>query len=182
MVQENPTETPFKGDNVKGLDKTSNCENSVLYFYEKVQTIAVFAMLFLVFSDQTVVWNGFGFPKWSEIPTLPASVKIKRHSSTGAAFGNSVFFQMENVVRWSALISSWQQIKLEIWCGWDHPYKTIAKFIVHSIYIKGSLNGVVGSVLGSVRRCCPIQWVWISPGAKYLQHLSAQLICYILVG
>ena len=24
-------------------------------------------------------------------------------------------------------------MKLEIWCGWAHPYKTIAKLIVHSI-------------------------------------------------
>ena len=29
-------ETPFKGDNVKALVKTSNCENLVLYFSEKV--------------------------------------------------------------------------------------------------------------------------------------------------
>ena len=48
-------ETPFKGDNVKGVVKTSNCENLVLYFSEKVQKIAKFAMLFLVFSDQTIV-------------------------------------------------------------------------------------------------------------------------------
>ena len=26
-------------------------------------------------------------------------------------------------------------MKLEIRCGWAHPYKTIAIFIVHSIYI-----------------------------------------------
>ena len=29
-------ETPFKGDNVKALVKTSNCENLVLYFSGKV--------------------------------------------------------------------------------------------------------------------------------------------------
>ena len=39
-------ETPFKGDNVKALIKTSNCENFVLYFSENVQKIAIFAMLF----------------------------------------------------------------------------------------------------------------------------------------
>ena len=39
-------ETPFKGDNVNALIKTSNCENLVLYFSEKVQKIAAFAMLF----------------------------------------------------------------------------------------------------------------------------------------
>ena len=39
-------ETPFKGDNVKALVKTSNCENLVRYFSEKVQKIAAFAMLF----------------------------------------------------------------------------------------------------------------------------------------
>ena len=29
-------ETPFKGDNVKALIRTSNCESMVLYFFEKV--------------------------------------------------------------------------------------------------------------------------------------------------
>ena len=48
-------ETPFKGHNVNALVKTSNCENLVLYFSEKVQKIAAFAILSLVFSDQTIV-------------------------------------------------------------------------------------------------------------------------------
>ena len=39
---------------------------------------------------------------------------------------------MEILVRCSALVSLWQQMKLEIWCGWAHHYKTIAKLIVHS--------------------------------------------------
>ena len=30
--KKNRLETPFKGDNVKALIKTSNCENVVLYF------------------------------------------------------------------------------------------------------------------------------------------------------
>ena len=42
-------ETPFKGDNVKALEKTSNCENLVLYFSQKIQKIAVFAMLLFRF-------------------------------------------------------------------------------------------------------------------------------------
>ena len=79
--------------------------------------------------------NGFGSPQWSEMPMLPARLKIKGHFTTAAAFGNSVFFKMENLVRWSALVSSWQQMKLEIWCGWAHLYKTIAELIVHSIYV-----------------------------------------------
>ena len=39
-------EIPYKGDNAKVLVKTSNCENLVLYFPEKVRKIAAFAMLF----------------------------------------------------------------------------------------------------------------------------------------
>ena len=39
-------ETLFKGENVKALIKTSNCDNLVLYFSDKVQKIAAFAMLF----------------------------------------------------------------------------------------------------------------------------------------
>ena len=42
-------EKPFKGDNVKALLKTSNCENLVLSFSEKVQTLAEFALLFFGF-------------------------------------------------------------------------------------------------------------------------------------
>ena len=37
-------ETPFKGDNVNALVKTSNCENLVLYFFENVQKVAAFIM------------------------------------------------------------------------------------------------------------------------------------------
>ena len=39
-------ETSFIDDTVKALVKTSNCENLVLYFSEKLQKIAAFAMLF----------------------------------------------------------------------------------------------------------------------------------------
>ena len=85
-------ETPFKGDNVKALLKTSNCENLVLYYSEKVQKIAAFVMLFWFSVTKQSFENGFGFPQWSEIPTLPASLKIKRHFRTAAAFANSVFF------------------------------------------------------------------------------------------
>ena len=128
-------ETLCKGDNVKALVKTSNCKKLDLYFSEKVQKIAAFATLFWFSVTKQSLENGFGFPQWSEMPTLPTSLKIKRHFSTAAAFGNSAFFKMENLVRWSALVPSWQQMKLRIWCGWAHPYKTIAKFIVHNIIL-----------------------------------------------
>ena len=85
-------ETLFKGDNVKALAKTSNCENLVLYFSEKVQKIAAFDMLFWFLVTKQSFENRFGFAQWSEIPTLPACFKIKRNFSTAAAFGNSVFF------------------------------------------------------------------------------------------
>ena len=85
-------ETPFKGDNVITLVKTSNCENMVLYFSEKVQKIAAFAMLFWFSVTKPSFENGLGFPQLLEIPTLPASLKIKRHFSTAAAFGKFVFF------------------------------------------------------------------------------------------
>ena len=98
-VKKTRLETPFKGDNVNALVKTSNCGNLVLYFSEKVQKIAAFAMLIWFSVTKQSFENGFGFPQVSEIPTLPASLDIKRHFSTTAAFGNSVFFKMENLVR-----------------------------------------------------------------------------------
>ena len=56
-------DTPFKGDNVKALAKTSNCENLVRYFSEKYQKIAAFAMLFWFSVTKQSFDNGFGFPK-----------------------------------------------------------------------------------------------------------------------
>ena len=69
-------ETPFKGDNVKAFIKTSNCEKFVLYFSEKSQKIAAYAMLFCFSVIKQSPENDFGFPQWSEIPTSPASLKI----------------------------------------------------------------------------------------------------------
>ena len=56
-------ETPFKSDNVKALVKTSNCENLVLYFSEKSQKIAAFAMFFWFSVTKQPFENGFGFPQ-----------------------------------------------------------------------------------------------------------------------
>ena len=55
-------ETSFKGDNVITLVKTSNCENLVLYFSEKVQKIAAFAMLFWFSVTKQSFENGLCFP------------------------------------------------------------------------------------------------------------------------
>ena len=56
-------ETPFKGDNVKALVKTSNCENLVIYFYVKIQKIAAFARLICFSVTKQSFENGFGFPQ-----------------------------------------------------------------------------------------------------------------------
>ena len=56
-------ETPFKGDNVKAQFKTSNCENWFLYFSEKIQKNAAFAMLFWFSVTKQSFENGFGLPQ-----------------------------------------------------------------------------------------------------------------------
>ena len=60
-VKKTRLETPFKGDNVNVLVKTSNCENLVLYFSEKVQKIAAFVMLCWFSVTKQSFENGFGF-------------------------------------------------------------------------------------------------------------------------
>ena len=45
------------------LVKTSNCEDLVLYFSEKVQKVAAFAMLFWLSVAKQSFENGFGFPQ-----------------------------------------------------------------------------------------------------------------------
>ena len=82
-------ETSFKGDNITALVKTSNCENLVLYFSEEVKKIAAFVVLFWFLVTKQSFENVFGFPQWSEISTLPASLKIKRHFSTAAALSST---------------------------------------------------------------------------------------------
>ena len=53
--------TLLKGDNVKALVKTSNCENLVLYFSEKIQKKAALAMLFWFSVTKQSRENGFSF-------------------------------------------------------------------------------------------------------------------------
>ena len=55
--------TPFKGDNVNALVKTSNCEILVLYFSEKVQKMAESAMLFWFSVTKQSFENGIGSPQ-----------------------------------------------------------------------------------------------------------------------
>ena len=56
-------ETPFKGDNVKALIKTSNSENLVLYFSEQVQKIAAFAVRFWFSVTKQPLENGLSLPQ-----------------------------------------------------------------------------------------------------------------------
>ena len=69
-------ETPFKGYNVKALIKTSNCENLVLYFSEKVQKSAAFATLFLFSVTKQSLENGFGSPNDQKYPRYPLVLKF----------------------------------------------------------------------------------------------------------
>ena len=64
--KKNWLEPPFKDDNVKALIKTSNCEKLDLYFSEKVQKIAAFAVLFWFSVAKESIENVFGFVQWSE--------------------------------------------------------------------------------------------------------------------
>ena len=63
-------ETPFKGNNVKVLVKPSNCENLVLYFSEKFQKIATFAMLF---------WFSVTKQSFEMVSASPNDQKYPRH-------------------------------------------------------------------------------------------------------
>ena len=69
-------ETPYKGDNVKALVKTSNCENLVLYFSGKVQKIAAFAMHFWFSVTKQSYENGFGSPNDQKYPRYLLVLKL----------------------------------------------------------------------------------------------------------
>ena len=55
-------ETPFKGDNVKPLVKTLNCENVVLFSLRKFRKLPHLLCFVFIFSDQTIVWKWFCLP------------------------------------------------------------------------------------------------------------------------
>ena len=69
-------ETSFKGDNVKALVKTSNCENLALYFSEKVQKIAAFAMPFCFSVTKQSFENNFDSPNDQKYPRYPLVLKL----------------------------------------------------------------------------------------------------------
>ena len=69
-------ETPFEGDDVKALLKTSNCENFGRYFSEKVKKNAVFAMFFLFSVTKHSLETRFGFPKYQKYTRYPLDFKL----------------------------------------------------------------------------------------------------------
>ena len=69
-------ETTFKGDNVKSLIKTSNCENLVLYFSKTIQKIAAFAMLFLVSVTKHSLKNVLASPNDQKYQRYLLALKI----------------------------------------------------------------------------------------------------------
>ena len=69
-------ETLFKGDNVKASVKTSNSENLVLHFSEKVQKIAAFAMLFWFSVTKQSFENCFRSSNDQKYPRYPLVLKL----------------------------------------------------------------------------------------------------------
>ena len=69
-------ETSFKGDNVKALVKTSNCEKLVLYFSEKVQKIAAFTMLFWFSVTKLSLKMVLASPNNQKYPCYPLVLKL----------------------------------------------------------------------------------------------------------
>ena len=97
VVHENPTRTPFKGDNVKALVKTSNCENMVLYFSKKVQKIAAFAMLFWFSVTKQSFENGLENDQ--KYPRYPLVLKLNVTLARPLRLVILYFVLMENLVR-----------------------------------------------------------------------------------
>ena len=91
-------ETPFKGDNVKALVKTSNCENLVLYFSEKVQTMAAFGMLFCCQWENNRLKMVSASPNDQKYPRYPLALKSNVTLARPLRLV-ILYFLMENLVR-----------------------------------------------------------------------------------
>ena len=74
LFKETRLETSFKGNNVKALIKTSNCD-FFLFLLESSENCSI-CYAFLISVTKQSLESVFGFPQWSEIPTLSASLKI----------------------------------------------------------------------------------------------------------
>ena len=96
---------PFKGDNVKALVKTSNCEKLDLYFSEKVQKIAAFAMLFGFQLPNNRLKVFFASPNIQKYPRYPLVLKFDVTLARRLRLV-ILYFLMEILARCSALVSS----------------------------------------------------------------------------
>ena len=74
--KKNRLESPLKGDSVKSLIKSSNCEKLVLYFFEKIQKIAAFAMLFWFSVTKQSLENVLASPNDQKYPRYPLVLKF----------------------------------------------------------------------------------------------------------
>ena len=69
-------EMPFKGDKVKALIKTSNCEKLVLYFSEISKKIAAFCMLFWLSVTKQSLENVSASTNDQKYPLFPIVLKF----------------------------------------------------------------------------------------------------------
>ena len=69
-------ETPFKGDNVKALMKTSNCEKFVLYFSGKAHKSVAFDMLFWFSVTNNRLKMFLASPNDQKYPRYPLFLKF----------------------------------------------------------------------------------------------------------
>ena len=72
-LNKNRLETPFKGDNVNALIKTSNCENLVLYFSWTFQKITAFLCFFFWFQCLKMF---LGSPNDQKYPRYQLALKL----------------------------------------------------------------------------------------------------------
>ena len=69
-------ETPFKGDNVKASINTLICENTVLYFSEKIQKIAAFPVFFRFSVTKQSLENVLAAPNDQKYPRYSLVLKF----------------------------------------------------------------------------------------------------------
>ena len=97
--QKNRLETPFKGDNVKALIKTSKCEKLALHFSGKSQKIAASAMLFWFSVTNNRLKMFLAFPNDQKYPRYPLVLKFNVTLARPLSLVIPYFFLMEILVR-----------------------------------------------------------------------------------
>ena len=127
-------DTPCLDDNVKSKENRQNFKICKLISLSISFSFSTIVCLFFIVVTKQSLHNVFGSRIWLKMSYTSASLKTDVTPVQTLRLIILDLFYRQFLLQWLAHISWCNRRTIKAWCGAADTYKTIAKFILHSIY------------------------------------------------